>query len=244
MQGRCCIGAWLTLPSPEAAEVMASLGFDWLAVDLEHSATSLETAVRAFVAAERHGVAPLARVIEHDPYVARRLLDSGAEGLIVSTAEDSDALREFARHCYYPPAGRRGVGLSRANSWGGSFDEHRTKFRPLLIAQIETVRGVEAIEKIVALDEFDGVFMGPYDLSASLGDPGNFESADFREAVAKVRRVVKNSRKFAGIHQVEPDLVALSARIREGFDFIAYGSDAIAMRQALAGFEKPMKPSR
>jgi|CXWL01.1.fsa_nt_gi 2-keto-3-deoxy-L-rhamnonate aldolase RhmA len=239
-EGRCCVGAWLTLPSPEVAEVMASCGFDWLAVDLEHSAIALETAARAFVAAERHGVAPIARIAEHDPYLARRLLDSGAEGIIVSTVEDVSLLRDFARHCFFPPAGRRGVGLSRANLWGGCFETYGKEFQPLLIAQIETVRGVDIIEKVAALDEIDGVFLGPYDLSASLGSPGDFESSDFRAAVARVRMVVQDAGKVIGFHQVQPELDGLTALVTEGYRLIAYGSDAIAMRHALANFRQSL----
>ena len=210
--GKACIGAWLTLPSAEAAEVMAAMGF---------------------LAAERHGAAPFARIAEHDPYLARRLFDSGAQGLIVSTVEDASALSGFLDHCLYPPRGRRGVGLSRCNLWGDTFDAYMSDFRPLLIAQIETAAGVAAIEDIMALDAVDGFFLGPYDLSASIGKAGDFESREMHEAIERVRQAASKAGKMMGIHQIQPDAEALAGRVREGYQLIAYASDAIAMRHSL-----------
>lgn len=241
--GRPSIGAWLTLPSPELAEAMAGCGFDWLAVDLEHSAIGLREAAAAFVFAERHGVAPLVRLPGADPLLARRLLDSGAQGVIVPTVEDPAAFVAFLDHLSYPPAGRRGVGLSRANAFGASFDSYLAGFQPVVVAQIETAAGVDAAAAIAALPGVDALFLGPYDLSASMGAAGDFTTAAFRQAVATVRRACDETGVAAGIHQVAPDLAALRARLDEGFRFVAYGTDVQAIRHAFAGLGDLQKDS-
>ncbi len=234
--GETVIGAWVQAPSPQTAEAMVSCGFDWMAVDMEHGTHSVDSAALCFLAAERHGVAPLARIPSADPYLARRLLDSGAQGIIVPVVEDAAAFAEFARHCYYPPKGRRGMGLSRPNLWGGAFDSYRTEFEPLLIPQIETVRGVENADAICALDCVDGVFMGPYDLTASMGIPGQFENPDYIAATLSVRDACRRYGKAEGIHQVAPDAMQLKETIAKGFRLIAYGTDLVAVRKAFEGF--------
>jgi len=233
-----CLGAWLTMQSPQIAEVMASCGFDWLCVDIEHTPLDESDTLLAFMAAERHGAAPVARLPSADPFLARRLLDAGAQGLIVPVVEDSRRFSEFADHCLYPPKGRRGMGLSRANLWGDRFDEYTGDFEPVLVAQVETRKGVANIDEIAALEAVDAVFLGPYDLSADLGQPGNFETEAFADAIDSVRSACEREGKAAGYHQVAPDMAALRERIAEGYRLLAYATDVVAMRQAFTGIRE------
>jgi 2-keto-3-deoxy-L-rhamnonate aldolase RhmA len=235
--GGTSIGCWLTSASPLVAEAMASLGFDWLAVDMEHGAADIESAGNVFAAAERHGAAPLVRLPSADPYFARRLLDAGAQGLIIPVVESAEAFSAFARHCYYPPEGTRGVGLSRANQWGDKFDQMVPGYRPLLVPQIETIKGVEAADEIISLDITDTVFIGPYDLSASLGHAGDFAGAIFQDKLALVLAACAKHGKAPGIHQVDAEIDLLRGRIDDGFRFVAYGTDLTSMRDALSGFQ-------
>ena len=232
-RGEAAIGGWLTIASPVIAEAMASVGFHWVAVDMEHAPVGEDGLQGVFIALANCGAAPMVRLPSADPYLARRMLDAGAHGLIVPVVENADAFRDFARHCLYPPAGSRGVGLSRCNGWGDSFDDYLTGFAPVIVPQIETIAGVEAATSIAAMAEVDALFLGPYDLSASLGQRGDFTTPEFTAAIGSVRRACAAQGKPAGIHQVEPDPAALRARIDEGFGFVAYGTDMIAMRAAL-----------
>ena len=234
--GEVCIGAWLTVCSIEVAEALASLGFDWMAVDMEHGSSAVADAEQAFIAMERHGCAPFVRMPSADPYLARRLLDAGAHGLLIPVVEDAGAFAEFASHCLYPPAGRRGVALERFNRWGDDFGDYLSHFQPVLVPMIESRKGVAAADALAALPEVDGLFFGPYDLSADLGAPGDFESAAFDAALETVKAACDKHGKAAGGHQVAPDAAALRQKIAEGFRFLAFGTDMIAMRQALAGF--------
>ena len=231
--GKPAIGGWLTVLSPVIAEAMASGGFHWAAIDMEHAPVSEGEIQGVFIALEKCGAAPLVRLPSADPYLARRMLDAGVHGLLVPVVESADAFSAFAQHCLYPPDGTRGVGLARCNGWGVSFDEYLDGFSPVLVPQIETVAGVAAAGEIAALDVVDALFLGPYDLSASLGKRGDFTTPEFAAAAASVRETCTAQGKAAGIHQVEPDPAALQARVDEGFGFVAYGTDMIAMRAAL-----------
>ncbi|HEC91214.1 MAG TPA: 2,4-dihydroxyhept-2-ene-1,7-dioic acid aldolase [Alphaproteobacteria bacterium] len=231
------IGAWVSVPSPLVVDALGTCGFDWMAVDMEHGAVDAGQAETLFIAAERRNMAPMARLPSADPYLARRLLDAGARGILVPVVESAAAFENFAVHCLYPPHGKRGVGLSRANRWGDDFREYFQGFSPLLVPQIETVAGVEAAAGIAALPMVDALFVGPYDLSASLGEAGNFESAAFLEAMETLKAACKEHGKALGGHQVEPDKAKLESLIDDGFRFIAYGTDIIAMRHAFAGLK-------
>ena len=237
-QSKPSIGAWLTSDAPIMAEAMASMGFHFLVVDMEHGATDVSRAETLFTIAERHGAAPLVRLASADGHLARRLLDLGAQGIIVSTVQDATDFNDFTKYCFYPPSGCRGVGLSRCNAFGDKFETYLSGFRPVIVPIIETALGVESADFIAALPAVDALFLGPYDLSTDLGFPGDFESAPFREALLQVKSACIRHGKVLGIHQVEPDPGALQSRISDGFGFVAYGTDIVAARTGLKGASK------
>ena len=231
--GNACIGGWHTVRSPEVTEALASIGFDWIALDMEHGSFSVGDAENAFVACERHGCAPLVRLPEADPILARRLLDSGAHGFLIPYTKDADRFTEFASHCLFPPSGNRGLSLERFNAWGDDFDESLRDFSPVLVPMIESRAGVANASAIAALECVDALFFGPYDLSADLGAPGDFTSNTFLEARDAVKEAARKNGKAVGGHQVATDPDALAQMIADGFSFIAYGTDMIALRAAL-----------
>lgn len=225
--------AWQQLASPQVTIAMASMGFDWIVVDLEHSSITTQEAEAIFIAAERHSVKPFVRLLSADPYLARRLLDAGAVGLFVPVVESRKTFDDFAEHCFFPSRGKRGLGLMRANSWGQNLERYFNEFRPTIIAQIETKKGAENIADIVSSEFLDGIMIGPYDLSASLGTPGQFDNEAFKDICISVTAEAKNHKKMVGYHQVEPNLKILRKCIKDGYDFIAYGTDIVALRHAL-----------
>lgn len=235
-RGETLIGTWVSCCSVEVAEALASMGFDWLVVDMEHGTAGVHEAMAIFAAVERHGCAPMARLPSADPFLARRLLDQGAQGIVVPVVESAEAFSQFARHCLYPPAGRRGVALGRFDNWGDDFEGYLKGFEPLLVPQIETPAGIAAAEAISALPEVGALFFGPYDLSQNLGTPGRFDTPAFREALETLKAACRRHGKAPGGHQVAPDLAALKRMIDDGFRFVAYGTDLIALRHALKGF--------
>ena len=232
------IGAWLGVPEPLIAEAMASCGFDWMVVDMEHGAIDVSDLPALFAAAERRGTAPLVRLPAMDPILARRALDAGAHGLLVPVVEDAALFADFARHCHYPPKGRRGVGLSRANLWGDDFASYLADFRPILVPQIETRKGAEAADALAALAETDALFIGPYDLSADLGHAGDFTRPAFDHALGAIKAACAKHKKAFGGHQVAPDMNELRVKIAEGFRFLAFGTDVLALRHVFSGLKE------
>mgnify|MGYP001050951933 CR=1 FL=1 len=230
-----CLAAWQQLPGIQITAAMASLGFDWIVVDLEHTSITTQEAEAIFIAAERHGAKPFVRLPSADPYLARRLLDAGAKGLLVPVVESQEAFDAFAAHCFFPPHGKRGLGLTRANLWGADLARYMDESKPTLIAQIETKTGADNIESILASEYLTGIMIGPYDLSASLNQPAQFDTPVFKKLCQNILNAARKNNKQVGFHQVSPDLNALKEKVAEGYDFIAYGTDVVALRHALEG---------
>lgn len=230
--------AWQTLSSPQVTMAMGSLGFDWIVVDLEHASITTQEAESIFIASERCGCKPFVRLPSADPYLARRMLDAGAQGLLMPVVEERTHFDAFAQHCFYPPRGQRGLGLVRANLWGKNFDSYFKDFKPTLIAQIETVKGAENINDILASTFVDGVMVGPYDLSASLHKAGEFEDPEFIKLKNNILKAAKGHNKMTGCHQVIPDIKAFETAVKEDYDFVAYGTDIVALSHSLAEIKK------
>jgi 2-keto-3-deoxy-L-rhamnonate aldolase RhmA len=232
--GEVTVGAWCTVAHPQVVEVMASTaGIDWVVFDLEHTELDEGHLVPLFLACERHGATPLVRLSSHDPIQGRRALDLGAAGLLVPVVESVETFASLARHFYYPPRGRRGACLARVNAWGERFATYQAEFAPILIPQIETPEGVGICNAIAALPEVDAIFVGPYDLSASLGAAGDFETPAFRDAERMVLAAGTSAGKALGIHVVTPEATGVRRRLNEGYRFVALGTDMICMREGL-----------
>ncbi|KAB8028029.1 HpcH/HpaI aldolase family protein [Fluviispira multicolorata] len=229
--------AWQQLPSSQITIAMASLGFSWIVVDLEHSSISINEAELIFIAAERHNCKPFVRLPSADPYLARRLLDIGAVGIIIPVVEARDVFDEFAQHCFFPPKGKRGVGLVRANNWGTHFEKYFYDFNPIIIAQIETLKGEKNITSILQSPFINGIMIGPYDLSADLQIPGKFDDPKFCSICDNIFKETRKHNKLIGYHQVNPNNEELKMKISIGYDFIVYSTDIIAMRHGLQGIK-------
>jgi 2-dehydro-3-deoxyglucarate aldolase len=237
-------GSWLTLGHPAIAEIMARSGFDWLTIDLEHSAITIGEAEQLIRVIDLAGVVPLVRVGENSATLIKRVMDSGAHGVIVPMVNTRDDAESAVRAVRYPPAGARGVGLGRAQHYGLDIERYRkwNEANSIVIVQIEHVRAVENLEAILAT-EVDSFVVGPYDLSGSLGIPGQFEHARFREVSEEIRRVAGKMRKPAGYHVVAPDPQAVADKVREGFSFLAYSTDFLLLGETARSHMRTIKQS-
>lgn len=234
-QRKPTIGSWLSLASDETCEIMAQGRFEWLGIDMEHTAIGVNDMARLIRIAELSGIAPIVRVGANDPLLIKRALDAGAHGIIVPmvcTAADAEAAVAAA---HYPPRGTRGVGLHRAQDYGGGFAEYRewAERELVVIAQIEHKDGVENLDAIMSTPGIDAFFVGPYDLSASFGAPGDFANPDVVAAIDKIDASVRSGPIPGGIHVVEPDPENLRQRIAAGHCLIAYGVDMIFLTGAV-----------
>ena len=226
---------------------MANAGFDFLAVDMEHSATGLHEAHHLVRVVDLAGCCPLVRVPENNPNIIKQVMDLGAHGVIVPMINTPEAARAAVDAVKYPPEGKRGMGLWRAQGYGADFESYRKWVRDesVVIVQIEHVDGVRNLAAISQVAGVDAFMVGPYDLSASLGIPGEFEHPTYLETMKRVEETARAGGIAAGYHIVRPSWAAAQARIAAGFTFLVYGVDFIYLgdscRSSLADLRGHLK---
>jgi 2-keto-3-deoxy-L-rhamnonate aldolase RhmA len=221
------IGSWITLAHPAIAEIMAKAGFDWLVVDLEHSAITIREAAELIRVIDLCGVVPLVRLSANDAVQIKRVMDAGAHGVIVPMVNSATEAEQAVAAVRYPPQGRRGVGLARAQGYGTAFADYRdwVNREAIVIVQVEHILAVNNLAAILAVEGVDGFIVGPYDLSGSLGLPGEFEHPQMVEALQEIRRVAAQTGVAAGYHVVQPQPDLVREKMAEGYSFIAYSVD-------------------
>lgn len=230
--GQPTVGTWLTLCSPVAAESMARVGWDWLVIDAEHSPVGFETMVNCFRAIQLGGAVPMARVPWNDTVWIQRTLDAGALGLVVPMVNTASDAEQVVGNMRYATKGQR--------SWGGSRvaayidDDYRTWTEENLavMVMIETIQAVENAEAILAVDGVVGCFIGPNDLALSMGTtPQNTgPGTEHEAAMMAVLEAAQKTGKAAGKHCFNG--AEVSARIGQGFQYLALSSDAGLMAKA------------
>ena len=225
------IGSWITIGHPSIAEIMATAGFDWLAIDMEHSAITLDQALVLIQVIELSGIPPLVRVGENDPTVIKRVMDSGAHGVIVPMINSAEEAQKAVSAVKYPPVGSRGVGLARAQRYGTGFESYMewNREKSIVIVQIEHILGVENFDAIFSVEGVDGFIAGPYDLSGSLGIPGQFDHPRFKKAIALMEKKARAKKALAGYHVVPPEPEAMREKIRNGYRFLSYSVDFLLL---------------
>jgi len=201
--------------------------FDWVVVDLEHSTISLESAGDLIRIINLAGSIPLVRLTSNHPDQIKRVMDAGAHGVVVPNVTSPEEARQAVAATRYPPLGTRGVGLARAQGYGRSFREYWEwqKRKPIVILQIENISALDSLEEIFSIPLVSGFMIGPYDLSASMGIPGKFETQEFKKIKRKILETGKKTGCLPGIHIVEPEPSQLLRAVQDGFHWIAYSSD-------------------
>lgn len=223
------VGSWITMGDCSVAEIMAKSGFDWLVVDMEHSAIELPDAQRLIRIIELAGCVPLVRVGENSPTIIKRVMDAGAHGVIVPMVNTEEEAVRAVKAVKYPPVGTRGVGLARAQGYGMDFEGYKDWLgkNSVVVVQIEHIDAVKNLERILAVDGVDAFIVGPYDLSGSVGRPGEFDHPDVKTALDQIKIVAEKLKKLAGIHVIPPDYKEVNERIKEGYGFIAFSLDTL-----------------
>ena len=234
--GETLLGSWINSGSPIVAELMAACGFDFLCVDVEHSAVDLPQTQQLFqaISSGRPECAAIVRLHGVDYALAKRYLDAGARGVVaplVRTREEAALLVQAAK---YPPMGLRGVGFCRANSYGLRLADEcaRANDDIFLAVQIEHIDAVRNIDAILSVPGIDAVFIGPYDLTASMSITAQFEHPDYLAARATILEACRRHAIVPGIHVVQPDTAQAKARLAEGYRFLAYSLDITMLTTA------------
>jgi len=220
-------GAWIQMGHPAIAEVLGRVGFDWIAVDLEHGVIDLESTAGLFRAIEHYDAVPVARLPFNDPIWIKRVLDAGAGGLIIPMVNSQAEARAAMDQAKYPPLGRRGYGYSRANSHGLDFTPYIQDANKeiAIVMQIEHRDGIEALEGILDVPGVDGAFIGPLDLSGSFGKTGQLDCPEMVQALSTFRSSCNSRGIAAGMHLVHPTPKNIGQALEDGYTMIALGVD-------------------
>ena len=240
--GQLVTGLWVQSGSPVAAEIFAEAGADFVALDMEHSDAN-EAGFTAFARALGGKAVAFARVRENDTLAIRRVLDMGAQGIIVPLVNSAAQAAQAVAATCYPPDGVRGYAFCRANQWGLNFDEYRTGegSRIAVIVMVESVAAVDAIDEILQVPGLDGILIGPYDLSGSYGVPGQLQHPDVLAGMEKVVAACKVHKKAAGLHVVTPTAESVQNALQQGYTFLPMGMDTVYMRDGAQATMKLFK---
>jgi 2-keto-3-deoxy-L-rhamnonate aldolase RhmA len=225
-------GTFLNLGSPLVAEVLALSGFEWLLVDLEHGVRSEEALVGQLLAGAAHDVPVLVRVESEHRIRVGHVLDLGAKGIMFPRLNTPEEVRQAVSHLWYPPKGDRGVaGYNRAREFGGDgLETSEVNDSILGLVQIESKTALENVSSIAAIPGVDVLFVGPSDLSTSMGIPGQFDAPEFVEALDTIVDAARKVNVAPGI--LTPDPARVDALYEQGFTFVSVAADSALLRMA------------
>lgn len=238
------IGSWIMIDSPICVEVMSLAKFEWLVVDTEHTSIDLKSTENLIRTIQANNMKALVRVSKNEEVIIKKVLDMGADGIIVPmicSKEDSLRAADYAK---YPPKGIRGVGQYRSTWYGKKFKEYKkwVDEELIIIAQIEHIDAVNNLDEILQTEVMDAILIGPYDLSSSLNCAGEFERNDVKDAIKKIINKCKEYNIPSGFHVVDTKSEELLLKIKQGCTFLAYGIDHFFLRDAAVnGMDKIRK---
>ncbi|WP_374653856.1 HpcH/HpaI aldolase/citrate lyase family protein [Dongia sp.] len=236
--GRACLGAWMLTTSTDMAEVLAFGGMDFLLIDHEHGQGSITDAIGQLRAIKGSDCVGIVRVPSNDHVYIKRVLDAGVGGVMVPNVGTAEQARRVVDACRYAPVGIRGAfGGMRAMDYGFNPDYFAAAANGLLVAvQVESAEAIDNIPAIAAVDGIDLIFIGPRDLSATLGKLNQFDDAEVRAHIGRAEELIKKSGKLMGSTAANGQIAADMAR--RGYNLIIPGADVtllgLGIRSTLA----------
>jgi 4-hydroxy-2-oxoheptanedioate aldolase len=247
------VGLWLSMADPYLAETSATAGFDWVLIDGEHAPNDVRSTLSALQAVAPYRSQPVVRAVSGDVALIKQLLDIGAQSILVPMVDTPEQASQLVAATRYPPLGIRGVGsaVGRASRWSARADYLDVADSEVcLLVQAETARALGNLEAICAIEGVDGVFIGPADLSASMGHRGNPGHPEVQAAIEQAIRTIVASGKAAGTLTSNPTLARRYLEL--GCTFVAVGVDVLLYASAArklaadflgAGTQAPAAPS-
>ena len=240
-EGRTQIGLWSTLCSNMGADAIADAGFDWIVLDTEHSPNEPPDLVRQMQALRGGAATPVVRPAWNDAVLFKRILDLGAQTLLVPFVQNAEEARKAVAATRYPPHGIRGVATTaRASRYGRVKDYLKTAGEQIcVLAQVETLDAVKRLPEIAAVDGIDGIFIGPSDLAASMGHLGNPLHPDVQTVISGAIKPIRAAGKAGGYLTGNEE--EARKRIAEGFQFVAVGNDLGILARGADALAKKFK---
>ena len=237
---------WVSYAHPSITETFARAGFDFMFIDREHSTIAIEQGQRIIAASQFEGVPCIPRPVSHSNDYLKPLLESGADGMLIQMVETADQVRALIDNVKYPPVGRRTYGVNRAQAYGFDFEEYIKNWNDTstLMLQVESIKGVDNIERLLAFDEVDGVMIGPLDISGSLGVPGQTTHPLVIEASLKVIEAYKRHGKSCGTQVADANPESVQSLFDLGYNYAILGSDLFVLWKWATQMQIMMKSMR
>jgi len=229
-EGKPVVNGWLQIPSTVSAEAMAQQDWDSLTIDMQHGLVDYTNALPMLQTISATNITPLARVNWNEPGQIMKILDAGAYGIICPMISNKQEAEKFVQACMYPPNGYRSYGPVRGLIYGGQDYAKHADNELLKIAMIETKESLEKLDEIMSVKGVDGIYIGPADLSLSVGEEPGFDKPENTKAYSQILRILEHAKKnniFAGIHNGTPEYAL--KMIDKGFNFVTISSDQRTM---------------
>jgi len=220
-------GAWVSFSETSITEIFSHIDIDFLAIDMEHSTISISEAQRIIAACHARQVPCLPRPVSHSNDYFKPLLESGSDGLFISTVNNDEQAKKILNNVKYPPLGSRSYGINMAQAYGLNSDKYFMNWNDesSIIFQIESIEAVENINSLTSFDQVDGIMIGPYDLSGSLGIPGQLDHPDLLKACDKVIAACVKNNISCGTQISTVNYDFINSSFNRGFNFVILGSD-------------------
>ncbi|ADO47736.1 2-keto-3-deoxy-L-rhamnonate aldolase [[Enterobacter] lignolyticus] len=247
-KGEVQIGLWLSSTTSYMAEIAATSGYDWLLIDGEHAPNTVQDLYRQLQAIAPYASQPVVRPVEGSKALIKQALDIGAKTLLIPMVDSAEQARQVVSATRYPPLGERGVGASvaRAARWGRISNYMALANESLcLLVQVESKTALDNLDAILEVEGIDGVFIGPADLSASLGYPDNAGHPEVQRIIEESIRRIRDAGKAAGFLAVDPAMAQKC--LQWGANFVAVGVDTMLYTEALdrrLAMFKPVSPGK
>jgi 4-hydroxy-2-oxoheptanedioate aldolase len=225
--GKPIINSWLAVPSSFSAEIMANQGWDSVTIDMQHGLIDYSNAISMLQAISTTDTTPLARVNWNEPGQIMKILDAGCYGVICPMVSNRKEAENFVQACQYPPKGYRSYGPVRASIYGGADYANHADNEILKLAMIETKEALDKLDEILDTPNLDGIYIGPADLSLSVGESPGFDRPEDSKAFSEISRVLEAAKKrnlLTGIHNGTPEYA--KKMIEKGFNLVTVGSDS------------------
>ena len=241
-EGRTAVNVFLCIPSSFSSEIMASLDWDGITIDMQHGVTDYHSALHMMQAAARYDPSPMVRVPWNDPAIIMKSLDAGAYGVICPMINTREECERFVGACRYAPAGYRSTGPVRASFYAGADYHEHADTTVLTFAMIETQEAVDNLDEICSVPGLDAVYIGPSDLSVSIGKGpgGDQRDADVMERIDATLAAARRHGIKAGIHTMTAAYA--NEMVEKGFDLVTLSSDFRLMMASAAAILSDVNP--
>ena len=236
-------GGWVSFSQSSIIEILSYVGFDFLAIDMEHAPISLSDSQNIIRISQSYDVPCLPRPVSHSNDWIKPILDFGADGLFITTLENEEQLKNIEKLIKYPPIGKRSYGVNRAQVYGFENKDYFNSWNEssMMVGQIENTKGIENLDNMLSMNILDGVMIGPYDLAGSMGYPGEVNHKDVILECKKIINICNKHQVSVGTQVSDVSKNSINQLFDMNYTYCILGSDLFLMWQSAQNLKNLIK---